>query len=387
MKSTRYLVAAVVIMLFSTSSADTQEGETARQQRAGFETIIEGLNKDSFEGFTRAIDKKAMTARIFGNRLIDADVRTAFSRDFSVSLQQMFVASFPVSDKEILGTLIDFESDGERGRAVVRYAASGYRYAYHVYELRFDPKGRVSIEDWVDYYGGSRFSDEVGLSLVMALPSKAAALRELDNKGLDDREVFQVAELFKAVRDKNSERFFQITDGMRDTVLKEKLISRLALRMALMARDTARIDSAARLLAESNANDALNSLRLIEYLIPRRQYQSAIDELVRLQADIGVRDGALESLKASAALANGDTAEALAFAREAATAEPGLELSWWTLLRAGTRVENFAAVTEALTRLEDDFGHRLGPATLKRDPFLKVLADRQEYLDWRASRD
>ena len=46
-----------------------------------------------------------------------------------------------------------------------------------------------------------------------------------------------------------------------------------------------------------------------------------------------------------------------------------------------------AGATEAMARLEDDFGESLAPGQLQKDPYLRVLADKQEYLDWRASRD
>ena len=165
--------------------------------RVKFESIIQGLNDNSFDRFNRAISKKDMTARIFGNRLIEADVKKAFASDFTASVQGMFSSSFPKSTKEILGTLIDFQFTGNEGRAVVRYVASGYRYTYHVYELGLDAKGRMLILDWLDYYQGSRFSDEAGQALIMAMPSKPSTRNLLENKTLGEGEVFQVGELLR----------------------------------------------------------------------------------------------------------------------------------------------------------------------------------------------
>lgn len=359
----------------------------ANELRAQFESIVQGLNDNSFEKFTRAIEKKDMTARIYANRLIEPDVKKAFMGDFFTSFEQMFVSSFPKSKDEILGTLIHFEFQGDEGRAVVRYAAAGYRYSYHDYELRLDSRGRIVILDWIDYYQGSRFSDEAGEALVMAMPSKAATRKLLDNKNLGDGEIFQVGELFKAVRDNKPDRFFQIYDGLDDALLKEELIARLNVRLALLARDGNRIENGVRMLVEMSPDEPLYSLRLIEYYIPSRQYQKAIDALVRLQQHIGFEDGATESLKASAALAMGNTDDAEKYALQATVVEPSLELGWWSLLRARTRAGDYAAATEALARLEDDFGHTLDPEKLGRDRFLKVLADKPEYLEWRASRE
>ena len=373
----------VSLLGFSPAFADDETDE----MRTQFDRVINGLNDNSFDRFHRAIDKKDMTSRIYSERLIETAVKGAFAGDFSASIEQMFISAFPKSKKEILGTVIDFDFEGSEGRAVVRFASSGYRYSYHVYELRHDSKGRLVIVDWIDYYQGNRFSDEAGDALIMAMPSKQATRSVLDNGSLGEADVFQISELFKAVRDNKADRFFQIYDGLSDSVKKEKTIVKLNLQLSLLARDGARIESAVQDLVEQYPDDALFSLRLIEYHIPTRQYDKAIAALVRLQKEIGMRDAATESLKASAALALGNTEQAEEFALQATAVEPSLEVGWWSLLRARTRAEDYRGATEALARLEDDFGHTLDPSKLRRDRFLKVLADKPEYLDWRASRE
>ena len=85
-------------------------------------------------------------------------------------------------------------------------------------------------------------------------------------------------------------------------------------------------------------------------------------------------------------MALGEFDRAERYALEATAAEPGLEVGWWALLRVRTAAENYGAATEVLTRLEDDFGLSLTPEKLGKDRFLRVLTDKQEYLDWRASR-
>ena len=353
---------------------------------AQFKVIIEGLNKNSFVAFNGATDNQALQDRIFSNRVIEADVKQSVSRDFDSTIESMFVSSFPESTREILGTVVDFELQGGEGRAVVRYEGSGYRFSYHVYELRLDVKDRLTIVDWVDYFQGNRFSDEAGLALVTAMPSKPATQSLLQGSGPDERQVFQVSELLKAVRDKNVPRFFQIYDGLDEKMKKQPLIVRLNLQFSMQSGDRKRLAAAEQQLFEVFPGDALHALKLIEYYLPTRQYERAIDVLVSLQRELGVVDGATESLKAMAALAQGDLERAQRFAEQATEAEPALELSWWSLLRARTRAEDFSGATEALSRLEDDFGQQLGPETLKKDAFLRVLAEQQEYLDWRAER-
>ena len=386
MKWVPTLAAAAAFIVIQWSTLASADVETDKL-RSEFQGIVQGLNEDSFEKFRRAIVQKDMLAQIFAGHLIETDVRRSFTKSYSTSLEQMFVSSFPKSKREILGTLIDFQFQGNEGRAVVRYAASGYRYSYHVYELGRDSKGRPVIRDWIDYYQGGRFSDEAGEALVMAMPSKPASRKMLMNKNLSDGDVFQVAELFKAVRDSKPDRFFQIYDGLNQALLEEKVIVRASFALALIARDKARIRNAVGMLVETYPNDPLYSLRLVEYYISTRQYQEAIDALVLLQDGIGIKDGATESLKASAALAMGSIGDAEQFAVQATVVEPSLELGWWSLLRARTRAGDYSGATDALARLEDDFGHTLDPEQLGRDRFLKVLADKQEYLDWRTARE
>lgn len=384
MRMVRQLALFAAICILQSQAVLGAEDDKSRQQ---FEGVVQGLNGNSFVKFHRAIDRKELTFRIYGSRVIEPEVKKAFSEEFSTSIEQMFTSSFPPSKKEILGTIIDFKVQGEKGRAVVRYAATGYRYSYHVYELQLDSKGRPAIVDWIDYYQGSRFSDEAGEALVMAFPSKEATRDMLLNKNLGEGQVFQVGELFKAARDNKPERFFQIYDGLDEQLLQEKIIVRLNWHLALTMRDADRAENAARKLVENFPDEPLHSLRLIEYYIPSGQFDKALAALERLQQSLGVTDGASESLKASAALAMGNFGDAEKYAVQATVAEPSLELAWWSLLRARTAAADYSGATEALAHLEDDFGHTLGPQRLRKDRFLKVLSDKPEYLDWRAGRE
>ena len=355
--------------------------------RAQFEGIVQGLNENSFDRFHRATDKSDLSARIFAGRIIEPEVKKAFSADFNTSIEQMFTSSFPRSTTDIIAEVIDFRMEGDAGRAVVRFVGSGYRYSYHVYDLRVDSRGRPVIVDWIDYYQGGRFSDEAGAALVMAMPGKQATRAMLQNKNVGEGEIFQMGELFKAVRDNQPERFFQIYDALADELKAEPVTVRLNLGFSLLSKDASRMDSSARMLLETYPDDALHSLKLLEFYIPTRQYQDAIDALNRLQQALGVREGAIDSVKASAALALGDLENAEQFALAATEAEPSLEVAWWSLLRVRTRAEDYEGATEALTRLEDEFGHILDARKLRKDRFLKVLAEQQAFVDWRATRN
>ena len=384
MSMVRRIALIVALSVFVAAGLQAQEPNDLRDQ---FDTIIEGLNRDSFERFLRAIDKNDMTARIYERRLIEPPIKTAFNEDFTNSIQSMFTSSMPKSTKEILGTVVDYRFSGSEGRAVVRYAASGYRFAYHVYELRAGGNGRLYIVDWLDYFQGGRFSDEAGDALVRTLPSKPATRNALTNRAAaGDAEIFQVSELFKATRDNKHERFFQIYDGLDETLQNEEVVARLNWHMVLTGRDAARIDSAARQIEGLFGDNPLYSQRLFEYYVVSKQFGKAIESLERLQEGLGLTDGAIESLKVSAALALGNTDDATQYAGQAIEAEPTLELAWWSALRARTAAGDYAGATEAIARLEDDFGESLTPQQLGKDPYLRVLPAQQEYVDWRATR-
>ncbi len=384
MSMVRRIALVVALSVFLAPALPAQDSGELRNQ---FDAIIDGLNNDSFERFMRAIDENDMTTRIYERRLIEPQIKTAFNEDFSNLVPSMFVSSLPTSKTEILGTVVDYRFSGDEGRAVVRYAASGYRFAYHVYELRAGDNGRLYLVDWLDYFQGGRFTDEVGDSLVRMLPSKPATRNALTNRAAaGDAEIFQVSELFKAARDSKPERFFQIYDALDDVLLSEEVVARLNWHMVLMARDTARIESAARQIEELFGDDPLYSQALARYYIGSKQFDRAIASLERLEQGLGMTDGAIESLKVSAALALGNAEDATKYARQAIEAEPALELTWWSVLRARTAAGDFTGAIEAIARLEDDFGESLSPQRLRKDPYLRVLSARQEYLDWRATR-
>jgi uncharacterized membrane-anchored protein len=84
----------------------------------------------------------------------------------------------------------------------------------------------------------------------------------------------------------------------------------------------------------------------------------------------------------AAALVLGNTEEALTFAEEAVQLEPGLELGWWSLLRARTALEQFSEAVAALDVLEKQFGYTLSPQAFEKDPSMAALLRSKEYEDW-----
>jgi hypothetical protein len=385
---------AVVVLVVAAAPPQAALAQSGGQDlRAQFEAVIDGLNDNSFIPFHEAVDDTAFVARVLGTRVVDDDAKQAFAREFPNMLESMYRDSFPTSRTaedaagEILGTVVSFKEDGAQARAIVRFEGAGFRYSWHAYDLVRGRGGRVQIVDWFDYYQGGWFSEMAGDSLVRALPGAAPVASVLSIPRPTEGQLFQVGELFKAVRDGNPRRYVQIHDGLEEALRKEPHIVRLNFLYWRKLRDPSRLRDAAEQLATTFPQDAAYSLGLAEFYVQARRFDDAIVRFEQLEQALGFEDGVVRSLKATAAMALGQFEQAQDYALAATRAEPGLELAWWTLLRTRTAAENYAGATEALTALEERFGHLLIPQKLQRDRFLKILIDQQEYKDWRAARD
>ena len=385
------IAATVVAVALLSPSATAQSGNAGMREQ--FLAVIDGLNDNSFSRFQAAIDDESFVSRVLGTRVIDEDARRAFAQSFEANLETMFQASFPTprteaeAAGEIIGTLVSFTEGGNEARALVRFAGEGFRYTWHAYDLVRGAGGRVRIVDWFDYYQFGQFSEVVGNSLVRTMPSPASVRSVLEMPSPTRGQLFQVGELFKAVRDSNPRRYVEIYDGLEEALQQEPFIVEQNFKYWRLLRDPARLRAAAAALAATFPGDARYSLGLAEFYVQSRRFDDAIVEFDRLETALGADDAVIRSLKATAAMALGEFEQAQAMALSATEVEPGLELAWWTLLRTRTAGEDYAGATEAMSVLEDRFDHLLIPEQLRRDRFLRVLIDQQAYKDWRAARD
>lgn len=391
MKRTVILAVALIGFCLAPLVTVAQSGDD--DLRTQFEVVIDGLNDNSFRGFHAAVDDNAFVGRIFGQRVIADDAKQAFAGSFPQTLEQMFQAAFPQARTqeeaggEIIGTIVAFSDDGTSARALVRFDANGFRYTWHSYDLARGRGGRIQIVDWYDFYQGEWFSRLAADALVRTLPGPASVASVMETPNPSEGQLFQVGELFKAARDGNAQRYVQIFDGLEETLRQEPFVVQLNFQYWRMIRDPGRLMAAASGLAATFPEDPRHSLSLAEFYIQARRFREAIAELDRLENALGIDDGVVRSLKATAEMALGDFGQAQETALAATQAEPTLELAWWTLLRTRTAAENYTGATEALGELEDRFGHLLIPQKLRRDRFLKVLIDKQAYQEWRAARD
>ena len=387
----RIVVLVVALVALAVPHSTTaQQGEDLRSQ---FQAVVDDLNANSWSEFHDAIDEDAFLGRVFGYHVLENEAKQFFATSFREQFENSFMGAFPrartedEASGEIIGTLVAFQEDRGQARAIVRYVGVGFRYTYHSYDLIRGRGGKVQIVDWWDYYQGKWFSQYIADSLVRIMPTRetVAGLLEMPNPG--EGRLFQIGELLKTLRDGNLGRYFEIYDGLEEALRQEPFIVLLHFEWCRIVRDPGRLLAATAQLAETFPGDARFSLPLAEFYIQARRFEDAIVELDRFEDALGVDDGVTRLLKATAAMALGDFEKAQADALSATEAEPDLELAWWTLLRTRTAAENYEGATEALTVLEDRFGHLLIPQKLRRDRFLKVLIDKDEYKAWRAARD
>ena len=385
------IAAVTLILALQCPVAAAQSGDD--DLRSQFGAIIEGLNYNTFKPFHQAIDNDDFLNRIIGTRVIDRDARQYMASDFSAKIEAGFIDAFPrprneaEAQGEIIGTLVSFEETGGRARALVRFEAKGFRFSYHAYDVVRGRGGRVQIIDWFDFYNGAWFSEMMGNGLVKLMPTQQAVASVLELPNVTGGQLFQAGELLKSARDGNPGRYFEILDNMDEALREEPFIVIMNFRWCRLLQDPGRLQAAAGDLARLFPGDARFSLSLAEYYVQRGRFEEAIEQFDALEEALGVKDGVVESLKATAAMALGEFERAEAYALEATGAEPGLELGWWSLLRTRTAAGDYEGAIEPLTALEERFGHLLIPQKLRRDRFLKVLIDQPAYQEWRAARD
>lgn len=369
---------------------DSQEREELERQeifRAGFQEIVADLNNNSLERFAHAIDRDDMLERIFGLRLIDQKVKQSFRERFDDNLVDILSSAFADSRGNIRAAWLGFGSKGDRGKAIVRYDLPDFQFNYHEYELRLDGKGRVVIVDWVDYMDGETFSDAVGVQLVAVNPGKPAVRKLLDFQGPTEQQTFQMTELLKASRDMQVDRYFDILGNLDETLRSQRVVVLTSVHLTKATRNRRKLRTALIDVDKYFPEEPLYSLMLLDYYFPSRKYDQAMQALLRLQSRLGVPDAAMAARLSAASLVMGDAEDALGHADEAVRMEPGLELGWWSALRARTALSQYAGAVEALDELEKTFGYTLGPEAFEKDPSMADLLLSSEYEKWLDSRE
>ena len=366
---------------------EAQQAELARQAafRGGMESIVDTLNSGSMQRLMAAIDQDDMLDRIFGLRLIDPKIKRSFTEDFAASLEGMIKYGFNTPESGTQAMLLGVESRGNRGRAVVRYEEDNFTFRYHEYELRLNENGRVIVVDWIDFLSSDRFSESVGVYLVMGAPSNAAMRKLVDVRNPSERELFQFAELLKAARDRSLDRYLKIRADMPARFQNQKIVVVTTVQLARAVRQRRKMIAAVQHLASQYPDDPLYSLMLLDYYFPSRKYEEAMQALRMLAERLGFDDAAMDARYSATALVMGNPQDAIAYADLATQREPGLQLAWWSALKARAAVSDFAAAVEALQTLQSEFGFDLSPELLQQDKSYAQLLASSEYKAWRES--
>ncbi len=392
MKQTRALLAFLIVLLVVPALADDaddrEELELARQQafRSGFTTIVESLNLGTFDLLVSSINREEFIDRIFGLRLISQTIQRDFRENMQTQFADLVKSGFAVSEDGVKATLLGIESRGDRGRAVVRFDLPELQFGYHEYELILDKKNRVIVVDWVDFLRGEGFTDGVGVSLTIALPSKQAMRKLIDYKNVKDSDLFQFTELLKAARDRRADRYIDIINNLSPEMQRQRIVVLTGVQLTKTIKSRRMMRTALIQMANHFPEEPLYSLMLLDYYVPSKMYEEAVAALRRTYEQFDFDDAAMEARLSAIVLVMGNSADASALADRAIELEPGLELGWWSALRARVASSNFAGAAEALQQLEQHHGHSLGPEALERDKSFAALLASDEFKTWAASR-
>ena len=371
---------------------DAAEVEARKQKafRAGVASIVNDLNFEYFDGFLNAIDQPDMLDSIYGLRLIDQRIKKQFEENLEGSwpglIKGGIVPARGVPEEGLRFTLLGVESRGDLGRAVVRADLDDFQFNYFEFDLRLDQRENVVIVDWINFLDGQEYSQDVGLYLVLALPSKSALRKLLDFSNVSERELFQFGELMKAARDGNLAKYNELRDGMQPRFQRQRIVVESAVRVARNVRRRREMVAALGIMAEHFPEEPLYSLMLLDHYFPQKKFEEGLAALQRLKDELDVEDAAMDARMSAALLALGNPVEADAYADLALGREPGLELGWLSALNARNAVGDFAGTVAALAKLEGEFGYDLGPENLKKSRVFGDLMQSDEFAAWLESR-
>jgi len=353
-----------------------------------FQEILTGIDGRSFETIQKAIDKTDMRNRVLSARQIEANVAQTFDAGFWQFVESGFAMNLPPPGSKATTKLVDFAFQDGKGKAAIRFSKPNFQYAYQVFDLRHDERGRLKIVDWFDSGSGQMLTVSIAENLMVQMPTKSATRNTISVQNPTDLQLFQVTEIYKASRDRQPPRFFEIYDQFNDALKREPFIARHAVFLAFMLKDTDRLVQVLDVFVPIYSDQPNFALLTSDLYLAIGAYEEAYVSLKSFQQNFAVNEGALPAKLSALALATGKPADAEKYAVEATTDEPTLELGWWSLLRVRSSAGNYAGSIEALTQLEDTFGLRLDESKLRRDKFrgFAQLVDSQEFKDWRASR-
>lgn len=380
-----FLCVSIISIVAMPSAFAAEADERAREQ---FEDVLAGINQNSFEPLKSVIDQKAFSSRVLQLHMLDLKVKNAFDDNFWEIVEPVAMGSSPNATQKSKGRIIKFDFNGAAGQAVVRFRLPNYAFAYQIWNLQLDGRGRLRVLDWFNSNQGVSVTEGVATELLTMMPTTVATQRLIGDKSPTGQQLFQVTELLKAARDRQVPRFFEIYDGLSDPLRHEELIAKFAVQFAYAGEDRDRFIQAFRVFLDVFEKNPDYALGISNSQLLMGQLENGFLSLKKFHESMQFAEGAMPAKLSALALANGDSETAVEYAELATGNEPTLELAWWSLLRAQASALDYSGAIEVLARLEDEFDHQLDAAQLKRDPYKSFdqLSESQEFLDWRAGR-
>lgn len=381
------LISAIACLLLPAHSLYAQDDDGKLESQ--LQEIAKALNEESFEDLERYIDRESLSRRIYGLRRVERPAQNAFEQQFPEMLEYFVFVGLPSTSDSKGMELVHFEFSGSEGSALLRMQLPGYFYNYTGLELNRDSRDRVRIVDMQRYNARPALSEEMADYLATFMPTKETARALMKVQSVTDAELFQVSELLKAYRDNDNERFYNIYDGLDNRLQNDEVLSRYNLLIANYANDMPRLLDYIFQYIQSLSDSSEYSLAASDAYIHLGNLEEGYNYLGMFKQQYSLPEGSASARLSALALALGRPEDAESHALEAVQIEPGLELGWWSLLRARSGAGNNAGSLEALAQLEDRFGHELTEEKLRRDKYrgFAALADSQEFKDWRAGRE
>jgi hypothetical protein len=158
MKFERFLASGIAVAILAGPLMAAEGDDEALGQ---FQDILFAIDDRSFEPIQKAIDKTDMRNRVLSARQIEPDAAQAFDANFWQFVESGFAANLPPPGSKAETKLVDFAFQDGKGKAAVRFGKPDFEYAYQVFDLRHDGRGRLKIVDWFDSGTGQMLSAEI----------------------------------------------------------------------------------------------------------------------------------------------------------------------------------------------------------------------------------
>jgi len=310
-----------------------------------------GVEKAVLEGETsflsRALDWQALRRKIIVRNIPEAALKT-FMDGARISSDRMGATICAEVKAGAQYKLISVRRQEGRWKALFRVLSKKGSFNYHLFVLGYNERKEVVANDLLVAITGEYFSE----SMTRVLTFLAAQMRP--NAKDSARAMAAFARYGELARQGKKQEAIKVLDELPVKYQQEKWI--------LLARmgDHAGTDEAryAKLVTEAQRrypNDPFLDLISLDYWIERKNYDRALEAVVRLRAVVG-EDAYRDAFEAKLHALKGDLPAASLQVNKAISKEPELLPAYWVKLDVDLGLMDFPSVAGILTILETRFG-------------------------------